>query len=34
MCTYGGHIVPRPHDKSLCYLGGDTVIVAVDCDLL
>lgn len=30
MCSYGGHIVPRPHDKSLCYLGGDTRIVVVD----
>lgn len=27
MCSYGGHIVPRPHDKSLCYIGGDTRIV-------
>lgn len=26
----GGHIVPRPHDKSLCYIGGDTRIVVVD----
>lgn len=30
MCSYGGSIVPRPHDKSLCYAGGDTRIVAVD----
>ncbi|KAK1298817.1 hypothetical protein QJS10_CPB14g00419 [Acorus calamus] len=30
MCSYGGHIVPRPHDKSLCYLGGDTRIVVFD----
>lgn len=30
MCSYGGQIVPRPHDKSLCYLGGDTRIVVVD----
>lgn len=30
MCSYGGHIVPRPHDKTLCYLGGDTRIVVVD----
>ncbi|CAK7326642.1 unnamed protein product [Dovyalis caffra] len=30
MCSYGGHIVPRPHDKSLCYAGGDTRIVVVD----
>ncbi|XP_050223290.1 RNA polymerase II degradation factor 1 [Mercurialis annua] len=30
MCSYGGHIVPRPHDKLLCYVGGDTRIVVVD----
>ncbi|MQL78875.1 hypothetical protein Taro_011296 [Colocasia esculenta] len=30
MCSYGGHIVPRPHDKALCYLGGETRIMAVD----
>ncbi|KAJ6793411.1 putative leucine-rich repeat extensin-like protein 2 [Iris pallida] len=30
MCSYGGRIVPRPTDKSLCYLGGDTRIVVVD----
>lgn len=30
MCSYGGHIVPRPHDKSLCYVGGDTRIVVSD----
>ncbi|KAK1380846.1 Developmental and secondary metabolism regulator veA like [Heracleum sosnowskyi] len=30
MCSFGGHIVPRPHDKSLCYVGGDTRIVVVD----
>ncbi|ERN05447.1 pollen-specific leucine-rich repeat extensin-like protein 1 [Amborella trichopoda] len=30
MCSYGGRIVPRPHDKALCYLGGDTRIVVVD----
>ncbi|KAF2317813.1 hypothetical protein GH714_041128 [Hevea brasiliensis] len=30
MCSNGGHIVPRPHDKSLCYVGGDTRIVVVD----
>ncbi|KAI7749019.1 hypothetical protein M8C21_009925 [Ambrosia artemisiifolia] len=30
MCSYGGHIIPRPHSKSLCYAGGDTRIVAVD----
>ncbi|XP_054810094.1 uncharacterized protein LOC129311703 [Prosopis cineraria] len=30
MCSYGGHIVPRPHDKSLCYVGGETRIVVVE----
>ncbi|XP_077253233.1 uncharacterized protein LOC143892480 [Tasmannia lanceolata] len=30
MCSYGGHIVPRPTDKSLCYLGGETRIVVID----
>ncbi|KAI4347219.1 hypothetical protein L6164_008049 [Bauhinia variegata] len=30
MCSYGGHIMPRPHDKTLCYVGGDTRIVVVD----
>ncbi|XP_076918927.1 uncharacterized protein LOC143579535 [Bidens hawaiensis] len=30
MCSHGGHIVPRPHDKCLCYVGGDTRIVVVD----
>ncbi|KAK9272779.1 hypothetical protein L1049_003156 [Liquidambar formosana] len=30
MCSYGGHIVPRPNSKTLCYIGGDTRIVAVD----
>ncbi|XP_030455419.2 uncharacterized protein LOC115676615 [Syzygium oleosum] len=30
MCSFGGHIIPRPHDKSLCYVGGETRIVAVD----
>ncbi|KAK7280422.1 hypothetical protein RJT34_25486 [Clitoria ternatea] len=30
MCSYGGHIVPRPHDKSLCYVGGDTRIIVVE----
>lgn len=30
MCSYGGHIVPRPHDKSLCYVGGETRMVVVD----
>ncbi|KAI4352176.1 hypothetical protein L6164_006453 [Bauhinia variegata] len=30
MCSYGGHIVPRPGSKSLCYVGGETRIVAID----
>ncbi|KAI3817224.1 hypothetical protein L1987_11013 [Smallanthus sonchifolius] len=30
MCSNGGHIVPRPHDKSLCYIGGETRMVVVD----
>ncbi|KAL2324140.1 hypothetical protein Fmac_023198 [Flemingia macrophylla] len=30
MCSYGGHIVPRPHDKSLCYVGGDTRIIVAE----
>ncbi|CAD5164425.1 unnamed protein product [Musa acuminata subsp. malaccensis] len=30
MCSYGGRIVPRPTDKTLCYLGGETRIVVVD----
>ncbi|KAL3813277.1 hypothetical protein ACJIZ3_014545 [Penstemon smallii] len=30
MCSYGGHIIPRPHDKSLFYAGGETRIVALD----
>lgn len=27
MCSYGGKFVPRPHDKSLCYVGGDTRLI-------
>ncbi|KAK9067835.1 hypothetical protein SSX86_011946 [Deinandra increscens subsp. villosa] len=30
MCSYGGHIIPRPHDKTLCYMGGETRIVVAD----
>lgn len=30
MCSYGGHIIPRPHDKSLCYVGGETRMVVMD----
>ncbi|XP_047321386.1 uncharacterized protein LOC124925432 [Impatiens glandulifera] len=30
MCSYGGHIMPRPHDKSLRYVGGETRMVVAD----
>ncbi|KAH9626843.1 hypothetical protein KSS87_002488 [Heliosperma pusillum] len=30
MCSYGGHIVPRPHTKSLCYINGDTRMIVID----
>ncbi|KAJ4849655.1 hypothetical protein Tsubulata_009653 [Turnera subulata] len=30
MCSYGGHIIPRPHDKSLTYVGGETRMVVID----
>ncbi|KAK6921225.1 PB1 domain [Dillenia turbinata] len=30
MCSYGGHIIPRPHSKTLTYIGGETRIVVVD----
>ncbi|XP_050211889.1 uncharacterized protein LOC126662043 [Mercurialis annua] len=30
MCSYGGKILPRPHDNQLAYIGGDTKILAVD----
>ncbi|CAN4079936.1 unnamed protein product [Withania somnifera] len=30
LCSYGGHIVQRPHDKTLCYAGGDNRVVSVD----
>ncbi|KAL6566368.1 hypothetical protein OROGR_001983 [Orobanche gracilis] len=30
MCSYGGHIIPRPHDRTLCYAGGDTRIIVID----
>ncbi|CAL9117382.1 unnamed protein product [Musa textilis] len=29
MCSYGGRILPRPHDDQLRYVGGETRIVAV-----
>ncbi|KAK8529536.1 hypothetical protein V6N12_060315 [Hibiscus sabdariffa] len=30
MCSFGGTIFPRPHDKALSYIGGDTRMVVVD----
>ncbi|CAA2949617.1 Hypothetical predicted protein [Olea europaea subsp. europaea] len=30
MCSYGGHIVPRPQDKSLCYISGTIRIIFID----
>ncbi|XP_052176164.1 uncharacterized protein LOC127790625 [Diospyros lotus] len=30
VCSYGGHIIPRPHDKALCYVGGDTRMVVME----
>ncbi|GMH30606.1 hypothetical protein Nepgr_032449 [Nepenthes gracilis] len=30
LCSYGGRVVPRPNDKTLCYVGGETRLVAVD----
>ncbi|KAF5199098.1 Octicosapeptide/phox/Bem1p family protein [Thalictrum thalictroides] len=29
MCSFGGQILPRPHDSQLRYVGGDTRIVAI-----
>ncbi|KAL9674509.1 hypothetical protein QQ045_030781 [Rhodiola kirilowii] len=29
MCSFGGKILPRPHDNQLRYVGGDTRIIAV-----
>lgn len=29
MCSFGGRILPRPHDDQLRYVGGETRIVAV-----
>ncbi|KAI4346927.1 hypothetical protein L6164_007790 [Bauhinia variegata] len=34
MCRYGGNIIPRPGSKSLCYVGGDTRIVAIDPEII
>ncbi|KAF9601585.1 hypothetical protein IFM89_020501 [Coptis chinensis] len=30
MCSYGGKILPRPHDNQLSYVGGDTKILSMD----
>lgn len=30
MCSYSGQIVPRPHDKTLCYVNGETRMVTID----
>ncbi|KAF8414009.1 hypothetical protein HHK36_002007 [Tetracentron sinense] len=30
MCSFGGRIIPRPHDNQLRYVGGDTRIVVVN----
>lgn len=30
MCSFGGKILPRPHDDQLRYVGGDTRIVAAN----
>ncbi|KAL8107859.1 uncharacterized protein LOC141670818 [Apium graveolens] len=30
MCSFGGKILPRPHDDQLRYVGGDTRIVAIN----
>ncbi|KAI4324671.1 hypothetical protein MLD38_030138 [Melastoma candidum] len=30
MVSYGGHILPRPHDKSLVYVGGTTRLLLLD----
>ncbi|CAN6457805.1 unnamed protein product [Victoria cruziana] len=29
MCSFGGRILPRPHDNQLRYVGGETRIVAI-----
>ncbi|KAK4782933.1 hypothetical protein SAY86_007307 [Trapa natans] len=29
MCSFGGKIIPRPHDNQLRYVGGETRIVAI-----
>lgn len=30
MCSFGGHIMPRPHDRALTYSSGETRLVVVD----
>lgn len=30
MCSFGGKIIPRPHDNLLSYVGGHTKILTVD----
>lgn len=30
MCSYGGKVHHRPHDRKLAYVGGDTKILTVD----
>ncbi|XP_047333382.1 uncharacterized protein LOC124936896 [Impatiens glandulifera] len=30
MCSYNGHIIPSPHDKSLRYVGGETRMIVID----
>lgn len=32
MYSNGGLIIPRPHDKSLCYIGGETRLLTMDRD--
>ncbi|KAK8942587.1 hypothetical protein KSP39_PZI009308 [Platanthera zijinensis] len=29
MCSFGGRILPRPHDQQLRYVGGDTRMIAI-----
>ncbi|XVE78677.1 hypothetical protein DITRI_Ditri13aG0166200 [Diplodiscus trichospermus] len=29
MCSYGGHIIPRPHNNSLYYSGGENRLVTI-----
>lgn len=29
LCSFGGRIVPRPHDGALKYVGGETRVLAV-----